>query len=172
MTLVVSDSGPIHYLVLSEAINVIPLLYGRLAIPSTVTEELTHPHAPPEVQAWLKALPAWATTQTAKEIDSSTQLGLGEREAIALARELKATRLLLDDRVARRVAVERGLLITGTVGILEKAAEHGLLNLSDTFHRLLRTNFRVDAEVIHEAIERDAARQRAGSHPKERGRGR
>ncbi len=173
MSLVVSDSGPIHYLVLGEAINVIPLLYGRLVIPSSVTEELTHPHAPPEVQAWLRALPPWANVQIATEIDSAAQLGLGEREAIALARELKATGLLLDDRVARRVAVERGLLITGTVGILERAAEQGLLNLSDAFQELLRTNFRVDAEVIREALERDVARQRrAGSHPKPRGRGR
>jgi len=132
-----------------------------------------HAHAPPEVQAWLKALPPWATVQTARETDSAAQLGLGEREAIALARELKATGLPLDDRVARRMAVERGLFITGTVGILEKAAERGLLNLSDVFQRLLRTNFRVDAEVIREALERDAARQqRPESHSKERGRGR
>ena len=168
MSLVVSDSGPIHYLVLGEAIHVIPHLYERLVIPSTVREELTHPHAPPEVQAWVKALPPWATVQTARETDFVAQLGRGEREAIALARELKATGLLLDDRVARRVAVEDGLLITGTVGILERAAEQGLLNLSDAFRRLLCTNFRVDAEVIREALERHAVRQlRHGSHPHE-----
>ena len=56
--------------------------------------------------------------------------------------------------------MQRGLLITGTVGILEKAAERGLINLSEALQKLLRTNFRVDAQVIREALERDSARQR------------
>ena len=173
MSLVVSDSGPIHYLVLCGAINVIPPLYGRLVIPSTVTEELTHPQAPSAVRTWIKALPPWAAVQTAREIDSAAQLGLGEREAIALARDLKATQLLMDDRAARRIAVERGVLITGTVGVLEQAAERNLLHLPEALQKLLRTNFRVDAEVIREALERDAARQqRPARHPKERGLGR
>ena len=158
MKLVVSDSGPIHYLVLCEVIHILPSLYGQLVIPSSVADELTHAHAPAPVSAWIRSLPAWASIQSAHEIDAATQLGLGEREAIALARELKAAELLVDERLARKVAVQRGLLITGTVGILEKGAERGLLNLSDALQKLLHTNFRVDAQVIREALEREAAR--------------
>jgi predicted nucleic acid-binding protein len=158
--LVVSDSGPVHYLVLCEAIHVLPSLYGQLVIPSSVAEELTHAHAPAPVSAWIRSLPAWTSIQSAREIDAATQLGLGEREAIALARELKAAELLVDERLARKVAVQRGLLITGTVGILEKAAERGLINLSEALQKLLPTNFRVDAQVIREALERDAARRK------------
>lgn len=158
MKLVVADSGPIHYLVLCEVIHILPSLYGQLVIPSSVAEELTHAHAPAPVSAWIKSLPAWVSIQGAREIDPATQLGMGEREAISLALELKATELLVDERLARKIALQRGLLITGTVGILEKAAERGLLNLSDTLQKLLRTNFRVDAQVIREALERDAAR--------------
>jgi predicted nucleic acid-binding protein len=160
VSLVVSDSGPVHYLVLCEVIHVIPSLYGQLVIPSSVAEELTHAHAPAPVSAWIKSMPAWASIQGAREIDPAEQLGMGEREAIALARELKAAELLVDDRLARKVAVQRGLLITGTVGILEKAAERGLLNLSEALQKLLRTNFRVDAQVIREALEQDATRPR------------
>lgn len=160
MKLVVSDSGPVHYLVLCEAIHVLASLYGQLVIPSSVAQELTHARAPAPVSAWIRSLPAWASIQSAREIDAATQLGLGEREAIALARELKAAELLVDERLARKVAVQRGLLITGTVGILEKAAERGLINLSEALQKLLRTNFRVDFQVIREALEREAARQR------------
>lgn len=166
MKLVVSDSGPIHYLVLCEVIHILPSLYGQLVIPSSVADELTHAHAPAPVAAWIRSLPAWASVQSAREIDAATQLGLGEREAIALARELKATELLVDERLARKVAVQRGLLIIGTVGILEKAAERGLVNLSDALQKLLRTNFRVDAQVIREALEQDATRLK---RPRERG---
>jgi predicted nucleic acid-binding protein len=85
-------------------------------------------------------------------------LGLGEREAIALACELKATQLLVDDRAARRIAVQRGLLITGTVGVLEAASQLGLLNLPAALQKLIRTNFRIDADVIRQALERDRLR--------------
>ena len=95
MKLVVSDSGPVHYFVLCEAIHVLPSLYGQLVIPSSVAEELTHAHAPAPVSTWIRSLPAWASIQSAREMDAATQLGLGEREAIALARELKAAELLV-----------------------------------------------------------------------------
>ena len=111
----------------------------------------------------MKLLPAWASIKSAQQIDSTTQLGRGEREAIALAFELNATQLLVDDRTARRVAVERGLSITGTMGFLEQAAKDGLLNLPETLKKLLLTNFRIDPEVVRNALEQDADRQK---HPK------
>jgi len=93
VSLVVSDSGPIHYLVLCEAIEVLPKLYDRLVTPSAVVRELTHAHAPPAVSQWVRAMPQWASVQSPSQIDPSSRLGLGEREAIALALELKATQL-------------------------------------------------------------------------------
>lgn len=151
MKLVVADSG----LVLCEAIRVLPQLYGKLVIPAAVAQELSHLQTPPKVQAWIKALPRWASVERPNRPDPAAHLGLGEREAIALALELKATQLLLDDRAARRIAIQRGLMITGTVGILEEAAGRGLLRLPATLQELLRTNFRIDADVIRQALERD-----------------
>jgi predicted nucleic acid-binding protein len=106
-------------------------------------------------------MPKWASVQNPSQIDASSRLGLGEREAIALALELKATQLLVDDRVARRVADQRGLSTTGTTGVLEQAASNGLLNLPEVMQRLLNTNFRIDAEVVREVLNRDAARRKA-----------
>jgi predicted nucleic acid-binding protein len=156
--LVVADSGPVQYLVLCEAIAVVPQLYDKLVIPAAVVQELSHPQTPPKVQAWIKALPPWASIESPNQTEATTHLGLGEREAISLALELKATQLLLDDRAARRIAIQRGLMITGTVGILEEAAARGLLALPATLQKLLRTNFRIDAEVIRQALERDRLR--------------
>jgi predicted nucleic acid-binding protein len=161
VNLVVSDSGPIHYLVLCEVIEVLPKLYDRLVIPSAVVQELTHAHAPPTVSQWIRAMPQWASVQSPSQIDPSSRLGLGEREAIALALELKATQLLVDDRVARLVADQRGILTAGTTGILEQAAASGLLNLPQVMQKLLNTNFRIDAEVVREVLNRDADRRKA-----------
>ena len=158
MNLAVADSGPVQYLVLCEAINVVPQIYGQLVIPGAVAKELSHLHTPPRVQAWIKALPQWASVRHPIQIEPTARLGLGEREAIALACELKATQLLVDDRAARRIAVQRGLAITGTIGILEQAAEQGLVSLPGALQKLLRTNFRIDADVIREALQRDRLR--------------
>lgn len=53
MSLVVADSGPIHYLVLCETIGVLPKLYDRLVIPAAVADELTHARTPPAVARWV-----------------------------------------------------------------------------------------------------------------------
>jgi predicted nucleic acid-binding protein len=66
----------------------------------------------------------------------------------------------MDDRAARQIATQRGLLIAGTAGILEQAAGNGLLNLSESLQRLLSTNFRIKTEVVREVLDRDAARRR------------
>lgn len=162
MRLVVSDSGPLHYLVLCEAIEVVPKLYGQLVIPSAVARELAHPRTPPIVRHWIQTPPQWTRIQTPTQTDPATHLGLGEREAIALALELKASLLLIDDRAARRIAVERGLSITGTVGVMEQAATSGCLNLSEALKKLSNTNFRINADVVREMMEREAARRKPG----------
>jgi uncharacterized protein len=54
-------------------------------------------------------------------------LGLGEREALALALESLPTYVILDDRPARRVAAELGLPLIGTLGILVMAKTEGLI---------------------------------------------
>lgn len=158
MNLAVADTGPVQYLVLCEAIHVVPQMYEQLVIPAAVARELSHLHTPPRVQAWIRALPQWASVRRPSKREATAQLGLGEGEAITLARELGATLLLVDDRAARRIAVRRGLAITGTVGILEQAAERGLISLPTTLQKLLRTNFRIDADVIRQALERDRLR--------------
>jgi predicted nucleic acid-binding protein len=53
-------------------------------------------------------------------------IGPGEAEAIALAIEAGAARIVLDDKKARRIARELGVTVTGTVGVLLRAKQRGL----------------------------------------------
>ena len=78
----------------------------------------------------------------------------GELEAICLAQEIKAAAILTDDRAGRSAAMQCGLAVVGTIGLLEQAAARGLLELPQAMARLRQTNARLDPELIHAALER------------------
>ncbi|RKY62822.1 MAG: DUF3368 domain-containing protein [Candidatus Latescibacterota bacterium] len=83
----------------------------------------------------------------------AVSLGPGEREAIALALELKATRLLLDDLPARRLASSLGLEIIGTLGLLLWAKEQGLLPaVRPWVDTLLREGFYISERLLAEVL--------------------
>ena len=72
----------------------------------------------------------------------------------------------MDDRDGRAAAERRGLTVYGTVGVLVRAAECGLVDLQAMLTRLLTTNFRIEARILQEALARDAARKAAAQgHP-------
>ena len=84
----------------------------------------------------------------------------GEAEAIILAVMLKADSLLLDEMEARKEALRRGLPVAGTIGLLEMAAEHNLIDLSLAFSRLANTSFHISPEVLRQALRRHAANRK------------
>ena len=51
----------------------------------------------------------------------------GESEAIALAVRAPSSLLIMDDRRGRRLALDRGLRVKGTVGLLVLAKQRGLV---------------------------------------------
>lgn len=160
MTVVVADTTPIHYLVLIDAVDVLPRLFDQVILPETVHGELLHPATPPRVRHWVSRRPAWAVVRTARRI-LPLNLDPGETEAIALARELGAFAVLLDDGAARHKARAAGLRVTGTIGILERAAAENLVDLPSAFERLQRTTYYAPLDILRAALERDAARRTA-----------
>jgi predicted nucleic acid-binding protein len=44
--LVITDTGPVNYLILIGPIDLLPRLFERVVLPSTVQQELSHPKAP------------------------------------------------------------------------------------------------------------------------------
>ena len=150
-----SDTSPLHYLVECEAIEILPALFKEVLIPPTVHRELQHQKTPPRVSAWAQNLPAWAKVQAPAVMDDSLNVDQGEKEAICLAREVKAVAILMDDRKGRAEAVRCGLRVAGTVGLLEVAAGRGLLDFAAVIQRLRQTNARLDEEIIQAALDRN-----------------
>ena len=128
--IVVSDTTPIHYLILIEKESILPALFAEIVIPAAVITEMTHPNAPERVRSWAESPPEWVTVRFGKEeiLSRITGLGSGETSAIAIAIELEADGLLTDDRKAIREAVNNGLSVLTTFALLELASRKGLVD--------------------------------------------
>ena len=98
----------------------------------------------------MKQLPDWVTITSAPETDDPllATLDAGERSAIALGLSLKAPLILMDDRRGATAAVNKGFTVTGTLGVLDLAAERRMIDLKDTLERLEMTNFRYRRELF------------------------
>jgi predicted nucleic acid-binding protein len=148
-------------MVLIGAIEILPKLFLEVHAPTQVMLELDRPRTPAIVRSWAQAPPEWLRVSTPKKaFVSATKLDPGESQAIALAEELGAKSVLIDERKGRRVATERGLDAVGTLIVLEFAAERNLLVLRPTLEALRQTTFYITDDYIEAAIERDAARKR------------
>ena len=159
MSLVVSDTTPLNYLILIGHIDVLPRLFGKLLVPPAVIREMRHPKAPAAVARCTASLPAWIEVK-APHTDLHLGLGAGEEEAISLAVELRDAALLMDDRKARAAAEGRGLLTIGTIAILDLADEAGLLDFESAIPRLQSTTFHAEATLLQPVLAKVRARKR------------
>lgn len=151
--IVVSNTSPLNYLILIGLARILPDLYDSIIIPEAVFSELQSAGAPPEVRAWSANLPGWIEVRQTQTALKELKLGAGEREAIALAVELEADVLLVDDRKARDEARKRRLNVVGTLAIAVTAARQGLIELSTTVQQLEQTTFRASPELIQSILD-------------------
>jgi predicted nucleic acid-binding protein len=95
--IVIADTGPLNYLVLIGAVDVLRPLYTRVIVPRTVVEELKQAGTPDSVLAWIRQPPAWLEVRPDPPSDRSLDfLDPGERAALSLAESLNADQLLID----------------------------------------------------------------------------
>jgi predicted nucleic acid-binding protein len=134
--LVIADTGPINYLIQIGHIELLPRVFETVALPSAVQAELSNSLAPLPVRRWIAAPPAWLEIHDATALPRVSGLDEGESAAIALAELLHADLLLIDERDGSRVARERGLRVTGTLGFLDLAAERDLVDFAQAIRKL------------------------------------
>jgi len=156
--MVVSNASPLLNLALIGRLEWLRLFYGTIHIPEAVWTELSHAGVPKTASAVIAPC-SWIETHAIKNrhlvTALLTQLDAGEAEAIALALELEASLLLLDESEGRRVAASYQLRKTGTVGILLHAKRQGLIpSLRDEMRKLQRdAHFWISAPLYEQLLQ-------------------
>ena len=155
----VSNTSPIRYLLEIDAGHVLPALFRRLLVPPSVLAELKLPHFPKRVRDWAASPPEWVDVRApADPLPTSERLHPGEADAIALAIEVRADRIIMDDAEGVRVAREHGIAVVRTLTVLAVAGERGLVRFADALRRLIdETRFRITPELVARFVAQDAS---------------
>jgi predicted nucleic acid-binding protein len=150
--LVVADSSPLIVLINIGCIDILTRLFGKVLIPPEVSAELAQDNRPQIVQAFIAKPPGWLLEKTPSTIEAIPALHAGEIAAISLALEVHADLLLIDEILGRKAATSRGIPVTGTIGVIEQAAERNWLDLKDAFNRIKQTDFWISNDLLDERL--------------------
>lgn len=148
--IVVADTSPILNLERIGRLELLPALYVQVLAPERVFLELSASE-PFQKHSWL-TIRAVEDKEAVAELLRT--LDAGESEAIVLAQEVGAELLLIDERMGRRIATERGLVITGLVGVIIEAKRRGLVEEAGPIITQLvqESRFWVDRSLIRQAL--------------------
>jgi predicted nucleic acid-binding protein len=143
----VSNTSPISNLAIIGRLDLLKLQFSELWIPDAVEEELAaHPDtvALAAIQAAIRH--GWIRTATPQNPVLLNillpSLHKGEAQAIALAVELNAETVIIDEQEGRLMAVQAGLSVTGVLGVLLRAKFAGAIAAVQPEIHALRTRAR------------------------------
>lgn len=131
--IIVNDTAALSSLAIAGQLSLLKQLYNTVIIPQAIVDELDNV---PSKESSLGAIPtlSWIEIRQASNstmvqtLQEQQDLDTGDAEAIILALELGAERLLIDERLSRQAAIRIGLPITGVLGILVAAKTEGLIS--------------------------------------------
>lgn len=154
--IVVSDTSPITNLAAIGQLDLLRQLYQKVIIPEGVYHELTaiggqHPGAIVSSLDWVEIQ---STSDQLLVTALRIELDDGEAEAIALAQQISADLLLIDERRGRIVAERFGLRVVGLIGILVQAKRQGLIQqLKPHLDLLIRSGFWISQELYNRVLQ-------------------
>ncbi|MEZ4848424.1 MAG: DUF3368 domain-containing protein [Bacteroidia bacterium] len=158
--IVISDTSPISNLIDLEHLGLLKSLFGKVIIPFAVDLELLQVQDEQFFLTYQAALnDGWievkkvTNTQNVQHLTGA--LDHGEAEAIVLAIELNADRLLIDERAGYQIAKQTNLKPIGLLGVLIVAKNNGLIQSVRPLLDQLRNQigFWVSDSVYHRVLQ-------------------
>lgn len=148
----VVDTSPLIFLASLDRLDLLETGAEEVFAPPAVLAEIRarEDRAAQEVDAasrsWLRS--AAPVDRSAVEV-LLQDLDAGEAEVIALAREVVADRVVMDDLAGRRYARRLGLPLVGTLGLLLAARLRGeISSLADEIERLQQAGFYASKALV------------------------
>lgn len=131
--IIVADTTPLISLMKCGCLGVLQDLFGEVQIPEAVYTELTNnPKFSDEaIMITSSEFIHKVNIEDKKSValfKRGTGLDAGESEAIILSDNLHADFLLMDEVKGRKIAIQMGIRVMGTIGVLLLAYEEGILN--------------------------------------------
>jgi predicted nucleic acid-binding protein len=141
---VISNTSCLIVLDNIDMLYILKNLYGEISITEEVAGEFG------------KELPEWIKVNKVSDRKSlkiiSSFVDTGEASTIALSIEKTNAVMILDDLKARKLAKSLDLKFTGTIGLIVKAKNNGIIkDVSDVVNKLKRAGFRISS-VIEERV--------------------
>jgi predicted nucleic acid-binding protein len=150
--MIISDSTTLIILFDLNRMELLSNLFPKIIIPSAVYEEIT-------VKKPL-VLPEFIVVQQPTECEMletlKLVLDLGESEAIALALELD-TKLIIDEKKGRKIAIKQGLKIIGLLGIVYLNIKKEFISIDEARKFLddaLSHGYRISEKLIEEMFKK------------------
>ena len=157
MTTWVVNTSPLVFLAKLDRLNLLQQAADRIVIPEAVLGEV---RAKPDaaMHAVQQAASSWLSVHQVGNREAvailESEIGLGEAAVLALAREIHADRVVLDDLDARRLARRLGVSVIGTVGLLLAAHLQGQIDsVQGEIARLEAVGFRISSALLEAILE-------------------
>ncbi|MGE0683401.1 MAG: DUF3368 domain-containing protein [Candidatus Binatia bacterium] len=151
--MIVSNSTPLIAFARIGELELLRQVVQHVFVPEAVWNEVTEAGNRPGTTEIRSA--SWVEVQVVASIPPELLhlLDRGEAEAIALAEEITAEELLLDERAARAVAVARGVKIIGSAGLLVRAKQRNLITVVRPFlERMQAQGIRYSRQFVDELL--------------------
>lgn len=155
--IIVSDTTTLSNFIQIRQLHLLKALYGQVVIPPIVYEELIQLKKfnilidELESADWIKVQPTNYTEQVNVLLE---HLDLGESEAIALAIELKADYLLIDEVLGREHAQSLQVPVIGSLGVLIEAKNIGLLHsIKPEIDKLISVGFWISKKLYNRILQ-------------------
>lgn len=125
--LIVADTSALVALAACDSLSLLDRLFQEVRVPPAVFQECTVPGKPDaeRLEGYLREKVSSFNLQ--EFVIAVSGLGRGELEAMALYKHLRADHLLIDDERARKVARHNGIEVIGSLGVLLRAKESGVI---------------------------------------------
>jgi predicted nucleic acid-binding protein len=154
--IVVSNATPLIGLAMADRFDLLPKLFDQIYIPQSVYEEVVLEGEKRFGAAEVQEASGIETVQVKDRLAVEVledELGRGESETIVSAGEMSADWVLVDERLARRKLDSLGIRTIGTLGILLKAKELGLLpTIKPDVEKLRTRGFRLSRRLYEDVL--------------------